>query len=191
MNLIQRYKKIIAAFITGCIFLISCENNPVVVDQVNQKRLGVEEAKNVDINYTLGGAAKAKLLSPLMYRVQDTLPYVEFPKKLHVDFYNDSSGVDSRLDALYGKYYESQSRVFLKDSVKVINAKGDTLYCDELWWDRSKKDHEFYTEKAVRIRTKTQIIYGIGMDARQDFKNWHIIEPRGFVSVASSEFPAN
>ena len=162
-----------------------------MVDQLNSKKLGVEEAKNVDINYTLGGKAKAKLLSPLMYRVQDTLPYVEFPKTLHVDFYNDSSGVDSRLDALYGKYYESQSRVFLRDSVKVINVKGDTLYCDELWWDRAKKDHEFYTEKAVRIRTKTQIIYGIGMDAKQDFKDWHIIEPRGFVTVPSSQFPTH
>ena len=192
MQLTQQYKIIIAALVSGCFFLLSCENNPQTVDQLNSKRLGVEEAKNVDINYTLGGRAKAKLRSPLMYRVQDTLPYVEFPKTLHVDFYNDSTAaVDSRLDALYGKYYESQSRVYLRDSVKVINIKGDTLYCDELWWDRAKKDHEFYTEKAVRIRTKTQIIFGIGMDAKQDFKDWHIIEPKGFLNVPSSQFPTN
>ncbi len=191
MQLIKGYKKSIAAFISGCIFLSACENNTAVVDQLNSKRLGVEEAKNVDINYTLGGKAKAKLLSPLMYRVQDTIPYVEFPKKLHVDFYNDSAGVDSRLDALYGKYYESQSKVFLKDSVKVVNVLGDTLYCDELWWDRSKKDHEFYTDKPVRIRRKMQIIDGVGMDARQDFKEWHIIIPKGFIKVPSSQFPAN
>ena len=186
----HRYQKIIAAF-TGCIFLWSCENNPAEVNQLSSNKLGVEEGKDVDINYTLGGRAKAKLLSPQMFRVQDTMPYVEFPKTLHVDFYNDSAHIDSRLDALYGKYYESQSRVFLKDSVKVINIKGDTLYCDELWWDRSKKDHEFYTEKPVRIRTKTQIIFGIGMDARQDFKIWHILDPRGFVNVPSSQFPTN
>jgi len=181
----------LAAFLTGCIFLLSCENNPAEVSQLNSKKLNVEEGKNVDINYTLGGRAKAKLLSPQLYRIQDTMPYVEFPKTLHVDFYNDSAHVDSRLDAMYGKYYESQSRVFLKDSVKVINIKGDTLYCDELWWDRNKKDHEFYTEKPVRIRTKTQIIFGVGMDARQDFKNWHIVNPTGIVNVPSSQFPAN
>src|ERR1700752_2699934 len=110
----HRHKKIFAALITGCIFLNACENDPKEVDLVNSKRLGVEEAKNVDINYTLGGHAKAKLLSPQMFRVQDTLPYVEFPKTLHVDFYNDSASVDSKLDALYGKYYESQSKVFLR-----------------------------------------------------------------------------
>lgn len=191
MHFKQQYKNIIAALVSGCIFLSSCENSSEAIDQLSAKKLGVEEAKNVDINYTLGGNAKAKLLSPLMYRVQDTLPYVEFPKKLHVDFYNDSAAVESRLDAFYGKYYESQSRVFLRDSVKVINIKGDTLYCDELWWDRAKKDHEFYTEKTVRIRTKTQIIDGIGMDARQDFKNWHINVVTGFVKVPSSQFPTN
>jgi hypothetical protein len=180
-----------AAFFTGCIFLPACENNPSEVNRLSSKNLGVEEAKNVDINYTLGGKAKAKLKAPLMLRVQDTLPYVEFPKKLHVDFYNDSSGIDSRLDALYGKYFESQSRVFLKDSVKVINVLGDTLYCAELWWDRSKKDHEFYTDKEVRIRRKMQIIDGVGMDARQDFKNWHVLAPKGFIKVPASEFPAN
>ena len=191
MTFTKAYIKLIAVFILGCIFLSACENNAGEIDKLAAKKLGVEEAVKVDINYTLSGKAKAKLLSPLMLRVQDTLPYVEFPKNLHVDFYNDSSGVDSRLDALYGKYYESQSKVFLRDSVKVINVKGDTLYCDELWWDREKKDHEFFTEKPVRIRTKTQIIYGIGMDARQDFKDWHIIEPRGFVNVPASQFPAN
>jgi hypothetical protein len=191
VQLQKGYEKIIAAFISGCIFLSACENSTVEVNNLNSKRLGVEEAKNVDINYTLGGKAKAKLLSPLMYRVQDTMPYVEFPQKLHVDFYNDSAGVDSRLDAHYGKYLETQSRVFLKDSVRVINVLGDTLYCAELWWDRSKTDHEFYTDKAVRIRTKTQIIDGVGMDAKQDFKKWHIIDPVGFLNVPSSQFPTN
>ena len=191
MQLMNGYKKIIAAFISGCIFLSACENSLPEINKLNTKNLGVEEGKNVDINYTLGGKAKAKLLAPLMLRVQDTVPYVEFPQKLHVDFYNDTAGIDSRLDALYGKYYESQSRVFLKDSVKVINVLGDTLYCTELWWDRSKKDHEFYTDKAVRIRRKMQVIDGVGMDARQDFKAWHIIDPKGFVKVPASEFPTN
>lgn len=191
MQRVTSYKKICAAFISGCIFLTACENNTAEVNKLNSKNLGVEEGKNVDINYTLSGKAKAKLLSPLMLRVQDTVPYVEFPKKLHVDFYDDSGVVSSRLDAYFGKYYESQSKVFLKDSVKVINVLGDTLYCNELWWDRNKKDHEFFTDKPVRIRTRSQVIDGVGMDARQDFKEYHITVIKGFVKVPKSEFPAN
>lgn len=170
--------------------LSSCENTNKELKDISSKSLGVEEAKNVDINYTLGGKAKAKLLSPLLLRVQDTMPYVEFPRKLHVDFYNDTAGVDSRLDARYGKYFESQSRVFLKDSVRIINTKGDTLYCDELWWDRARFGNEFYTDRPVRIRTRTQLLNGVGMESAQDFRNWHILHPSGLLQVPSSQFPS-
>lgn len=169
--------------------LASCGNSDKEVNEYNSKSLGVEEITNADINYTLGGNAKAKLTSPLMLRVQDASAYVEFPKKLHVDFFNESGAIDSRLDALYGKYYEMESKVFLKDSVKVINVLGDTLYCNELWWDRSRKGNEFYTDKPVRIRRKLQIIDGIGMDASQDFKAWHIINPVGIINVPNTQFP--
>ena len=171
--------------------LASCGNSEKELNDYNSKSLGVEEIKNADINYTLGGKAKAKLLSPLMLRVQDASPYVEFPKKLHVDFFGETGAVDSRLDALYGKYLEQESKVFLKDSVKVINIKGDTLYCDELWWDRNRKGNEFYTELPVRIRTKTQIINGVGMEARQDFKGYVIKKVTGIINVPNSQFPSN
>jgi LPS export ABC transporter protein LptC len=172
-------------------FLAACGNNEKELNEYNSKSLGIEEIKNADINYTLGGNAKAKLLSPLMLRVQDASPYVEFPKKLHVDFFNETDAVDSRLDAHYGKYMEQESKVFLRDSVRVINMKGDTLYCNELWWDRNLKGNEFYTDKPVKIRTKTQLINGTGMRAAQDFKNWVIINPNeSIIKVANSQFPA-
>ena len=171
------------------LLLASCGNSDKEVNEYNSKSLGVEEITNADINYTLGGNAKAKLRSPLMLRVQDASPYVEFPKKLHVDFFSETGTVDSRLDALYGKYLEMESKVFLKDSVKVVNIKGDTLYCDELWWDRSRKGNEFYTELPVRIRTKTQIINGVGMEASQDFKGYVIKKVTGIITVANSQFP--
>ena len=182
----------IAIWLLLAILLSSCGNTDEEVKNLNSKGLGVEEIKNADINYTLGGKAKAKLLSPLMLRVQENMPYVEFPNTLHVDFYNDTGSVDSRLDALYGKYFENQSKVFLKDSVVVINVLGDTLYCNELWWDRNRTGNEFYTDKPVRIRRKMEIINGTGMQAAQDFKNWVILNPaQGVMKIPASEFPDN
>lgn len=181
-----------AVVILFVLLLFSCENTDKELQDMSSKNLGIEEVKNADINYTLGGKAKAKLISPLMLRVQDANPYVEFPKKLHVDFYNDTGSVDSRLDALYGKYFEAESKVFLKDSVVVINVLGDTLYCQELWWDRNRTGFEFYTDKEVRIRRKLQIIDGIGMEARQDFKEWVIKNvSNSFIRVPNSQFPVD
>lgn len=182
----------IAIWLLLSAFLSSCENTDKEIKDMNSHGLGVEEIKNADINYTLGGKAKAKLLSPLMLRVQVNIPYVEFPNTLHVDFYNDTAGIDSRLDARYGKYLELESKVFLKDSVVVINVLGDTLYCNELWWDRNKTGNEFYTDKPVRIRRKMEIINGTGMQAAQDFKNWVILNPsQGVMKIPASEFPDN
>ena len=171
--------------------LLACENSAEEIDEHSKKKLGVEEAVKVNINYTLGGKAKAVLQSPLMLRVQDTMPYVEFPKKIHVDFYNDSSKIESILDAKYGKYIESQSKVLLKDSVRFIGLKnGDTLYCDELYWDRSRPIYQFYTDKPVQIRTKLQVINGTGFETSQDFKDKHVINPtNSFIKVPSSQFP--
>ena len=63
-----RFVQKTATLILCTTFLFSCENDPSVVKSLNAKNLDVEEAVKVDINYTLAGNAKAKLLSPLMLR---------------------------------------------------------------------------------------------------------------------------
>ncbi len=178
-----------AALTTSCFFIVACENSLDQINAITSKRIGVEEAKGVDIVYSIGDRTKARLSAPFMLRHQDTVPYIEFTKTVHTDFYNDSLIIESKMDAHYGKYIETQSKVFLRDSVVVFNTKGDTLYCDELYWDRSRQGQEFYTDKPVRIRTKTHILNGDGLDAPQDFKTWHLINGRGIVRVPSSEFP--
>ena len=184
------YKFLVTAIlIPGCFFISSCENSRKEINDLTAKTIGVEEAKQVDIIYSLGDKTKARLSAPYMLRHQEAVPYIEFTKTIHADFFDDSLRIESRLDAHYAKYLESESKVFLKDSVVVINTKGDTLYCNELYWDRHRTGEEFYTDKPVRIRTPTEILDGDGLDAPQDFHNWHLINGRGIVRVSSSEFP--
>jgi len=176
--------------LTVIIAASSCENNPDEVNRVLGKKTSIEEARQVQVTYTIGGKTKAILTAPLMLNVQDTANYVEFPKTVHVDFYNEGAQLESKLDAIYAKYKRNASVVYIRDSVRVINMlKGDTLYCDELYWDRSRIGAEFYTNKPVRIRTKTQVINGVGMEARQDFREWHIIQSTGTLELPASKFP--
>jgi len=177
-----------AIVILSC-FLVSCENSLEDINKITAKGIGVETAKGVTIIYSIGSQTKSRITAPLMLRHQETVPYVEFTKTIHADFFDDTLGIESKLDAHYAKYFETESKVFLKDSVVVINTKGDTLYCNELYWDRKRTGEEFYTDKPVRIRTRTEILNGDGLDAPQDFHNWHLINGRGIVRVNSSEFP--
>jgi LPS export ABC transporter protein LptC len=143
-----------------------------------RKQIGVEEGRKIESYYSEDSKVKAKLTAPLMLRYESTnnasdSTYTLFPNSLHVDFYNDSLQVASKLDAKYGKYFQFQNKVYLRDSVVVINIiKGDTLHCDDLWWDQNTK--MFYTENAVRINTKDKLIPGRGLQAAQDF-SWYVI----------------
>ncbi|MEO7444383.1 MAG: LPS export ABC transporter periplasmic protein LptC [Ferruginibacter sp.] len=187
MKITTRHIIYLTACITGCFFLYGCKNDRRVIDQLYSRKVGVEEARKVKIDFSSSGRPKAVLTSPLMLRVQDTVPYLEFPNTLKVMFYNEAGVHESTLTAMYARYKENEDVVFLRDSVRIWNIKGDTLYCKEMYWDRRRTGKEFYTDKPVRIRTKTHIIDGVGMEARQDFKNYTIIHPTGILKVPGGQ----
>ncbi len=166
------YKKLTAALLLGCFVFYGCENNEKDIPNLRDKRTALDEGHNIEAYISNNGKVRAKLTAPLMYLFQADSPYTEFPKTLHVDFYNDSLVEESQLDAHYGKYREWENKVFLKDSVVVINKlKQDTLRCDELWWD--KNTQKFYTDKPARYIQKDGFVnFGKnGLEAKQDLSD--------------------
>jgi LPS export ABC transporter protein LptC len=170
------------------LFFFSCENNKDIVQKWSEKVTLKEEALNVDSWMSSDGNLRARLKAPLMSRVSADTQYVEFPKTLHVDFYNDSGKVDSRLDCLYGKYYEDLNKAYLRDSVVLITEKGDTLKSPDLWWDQNAKI--FYTDKYAIYHGIGKSIYGgKGLVATQDLSSVIFKEPTGTVQVNESGKP--
>ena len=177
-----------AALLTGCFFVWGCENDQKVIREMTEKKIMTEEAKDMESFLSQDGIMKAKLTSPLMLRVLDDTIYIEFPKTLHIDFFDSTSVVESRVDAKYGKYYENLNKAFLRDSVVVINNQGDTLKCPDLWWDQDKK--LFYTDKYAEYHSRDKHIYGgKGMEATQDLKTIIFKQPTGTVLVSDSGLP--
>lgn len=157
-----------AALFLCCCFVLSCENDIKEVNRLLEKKSSREEAVQIESYLSEAGKVKAKLTSPTMYRFIDS-GYMEFPKTLRVDFYDDSTRVESILTAIYAKYMETQRKVFLKDSVMVVNLNtGDTLKSKELWWDQNKE--EFYTDKPAEThqRNGNILYYQNGLRAAQD-----------------------
>lgn len=173
-----------------CFLLSGCENDENLVRALNEKKVMVEEARDVVSLFSQEGRMKAKLTAPLMLRYETDSIYVEFPKKLHVDFFDSTGRKESEVNALYGKYMETSNRVFLKDSVVVANINGDTLRTQELWWDQNT--HKFFTDKMVRLRTTDKQIYGgKGLEADEDLNRWTIFEPSGTVVVPEEMAPSS
>jgi LPS export ABC transporter protein LptC len=178
-----------AACIAGCFFFFACENDLNKIREMQQNKLSVDEVKQVTNYLSQGGRLKAKLSAPFMLRYYDSVPRVEFPNTIHVDFYNDSAKIESYLDAKRAYYYEQQSRVILNDSVVVIRINGDTLKTNELFWEQNQ--HKLFTNSDVEIRQKTKTIFGKGFESDEQLKNFRIDTPKGFVLVGASKFAGN
>lgn len=189
INLLRNSKKFYAAAIlTGCCFLLACENDADKVKDWTKKVIMQEEATDIDSYLSQNGVMKARLRAPKMIRFYADTIYVEFPKTLHVDFYDDSTQIESRLDSRYGKYFESINKVYLRDSVVVITVKGDTLKSPDLWWDQNSK--MFYTDKYAIYHGIGKNIYGgKGLTATQDLSSVIFNQPTGTVQVSEGGFP--
>ena len=186
MKFFRINKKITAATLMCCFFLCACENDRTVVNNLNKKKQNnTEQATDVILNYTMGGKTKAILTSPLMIHFEDTSSYYEFPNTLYAEFYNPLAQKETKLTALYGKYKDASSIIYLRDSVKIINIlKGDTIYCEDLYWDRSRAGLEFYTNKKARIRQPNGQYLNLagGMESDQAMKNVHMLKAVGAIN---------
>jgi LPS export ABC transporter protein LptC len=177
--------------------LVACNEHTVVRPASPVHEIIPEEADSitslmsepVDSGGKLAARVKGKLTAPYMLRFdRSDSPYAEFPRSLHVDFYNDSMQIESKLDAKYGKYLQSQDKVFLRDSVVVKNIlKGDTLHCKKLWWDQHTE--RFTTDDSVWIYTKDKVLTGTGMEADQNFRWYTILHMTGIVLHSGAGVP--
>lgn len=181
------YLNRIAALLVGCIFVMAgCENSDKDLE-IFVKKIGVEEGTKIESYLSQDGYVKAKLVAPYMLRYQADTPYLEFPRTLHVDFYDSNTNRESYLDANYAKYFENERKVLLRDSVLVINMKnGDTLRTQKLWWDQNKS--EFTTDDTAYIFQRDKVIIADkGLRAAQNLTNINFFSSRGVLAVPKND----
>ncbi len=165
-------KNILAALSLGCIFLLgSCDDKNS--DAPDTSHLKVEVSTDIESYLSQNGKIKAKLTAPKMIRALVDSPYTEFPHSLYVEFFDDSAQIESTLTAQYAKYREYENRIYLRDSIVIINViTQDTLRTSELWWDQ--EEQLFYTDKPARITKRDGTVANPtkGLKAKQDL-SWY------------------
>ncbi len=181
-----RYNLLVLA---ACVFfslqLVSCKND---LDQARlvfaRANVNIEKGKQVEINYSDKGVVRIKAVAPTATRFNNNRPYLEFSDGIKIQFYNEQHNIESTLTAKYATAYENSHSMTARDSVVVVNDKGEILNTDELIWDEDKKI--IYSNSFVKIRTKDEIIYGNGMTANENFTGYVIKNITGTIKVNSS-----
>lgn len=163
--------------------LIACENNVEEVKKVaTNNNYPIETGKDVEINYTDSGFTKALVKAPLLERyANENKNYTEMRKGIDVTFLTKSGSIESFLKAKYAIRYDREKKMIAKNDVVVLNINGDTLRTEELTWDETKQ--RVYSQKFVKITTKSEIIMGDGFESDVSFKNPKIFKIRGIVST--------
>ena len=168
-------------------FFVACENDLKKVEKIasNEASLPVEVSKEVELIYSDSSIVRAKLLTPTLKFYKVTNAYHEMPDGLFVEFYGTNKNIESTLSAKYGRKFQNQGIIEVRDSVVVINEKGERLDTEKLIWNEKTK--KIYTNSFVRITTLKDVMFGEGMEANQNFTNYRIYKYRGSVSLEENE----
>ncbi|MFT5724552.1 MAG: LPS export ABC transporter protein LptC [Bacteroidia bacterium] len=183
MNKNLQFKLLFTVLIAG--FFVQCRkaDKADIENYLQQSEdLSVERVEDVIIRYTDSAILKATIRAPQMIRYPNkTEPYTEMPKGLFATFYDSDGKVDSKLSAAYGINYEDKKIIKLTDSVRVVNAKGEELKSEELYWDQKGK--RIYTNKFVRIVRNGETLRGDGFESNENFTKYRILRPAGPVTM--------
>ena len=106
----------------------------------------------------------------------------EFPEGLYLEFYDKEGNLSSTLRANYCYYTSKEDLYKATGNVVIIDAKtNDRLDTEELLW--SEKKEEVFTDKFVRIERDGELQMGDGLEAKQDFSYWKILNYKGTMTL--------
>ena len=105
-----------------------------------------------------------------------------FPDGVLITIYDDIGTPKTTIKADSAVYLDKVKTYTMVGNVLVRNEiQNQQLETQTLNWDERLR--EIYTNDKVKITTAKELIYGIGMRAKQDFSQYKIAKPTGTFSV--------
>jgi len=112
-----------------------------------------------------------------------------YPKEVKLWFYDKKGRITSEVRGDSAHYYRAKNTYKLIGHVVIHNIeKEETLKTDEFNWVVSEK--RIFTDKAVQLRTRSELVNGVGLDAAQDFSSYSLRKVRNSV-VKVDGLPTN
>lgn len=136
--------------------------------------------EDMELFYTEGTVVKVKLEAAVVHEFESGDR--EFPEGIYLEFFDETGKLESTLRANEAYYFKKENQWRGRGKVEVKNiAKNEQLNTEELFWKPA--DEKIFTDKFVTIRQQTDVIYGQGLEARQDMSDYIIKKPEGEFAV--------
>ena len=171
----MKYLYVLLLFVS----FFSCKNELKDIRSLDYNNSPITIAKNINSVYTDSGIVSSKLISPKMYNFSNLdFPYFEFPESVEIILY-DKDKNESIITADYVISYNDTDLVDLRSNVIIVTSSKDTLYTDQLYYNKS--DEWLFTNYPFRYKSIDKDITGVGFDSNIDFSKINFLEVNGYV----------
>jgi LPS export ABC transporter protein LptC len=164
--------------VASLILLLSCTKQDAV-EPVPYKG-PLREVENLESVYTQHDQVKTKVAASLVYELAGGDR--EFPKGIYVENYDDAGNLKSTLKADYAYFHMKDNLWQGTGHVEVRNILTlEQLNTEELFW--KQVEQTIYTDKFLTLLKPGDVLYGTGLDAKQDLSDYVIHNPEGLAEV--------
>jgi LPS export ABC transporter protein LptC len=129
------------------------------------------ELLGIDMVYSDSGRSVVHMIT----EKQITTPTEDriYPKEMKLWFFDKLGNVSSEIRGDSAHFFRTTNSYKMMGHVVINNVlKGEVLKTDEFTWVPDEK--RIFTTKPVSIKTRTDIIHGVGLDAAQDFSSYSL-----------------
>lgn len=188
-SIFERYRvykrAFLALFVVALMVFVGCKpNNPAVLSAIEK----MEEQPTllvIDLSTTVSdsGKIKYKLITPELLEYDNkSEPYMEFKQGLEITSFDDKMQVNAEIKGNYAKRYTKKDLWVLRNDVQARNLEGSLINTEELYWDRNSK--RIYSDKFIKITSKSEVITGIGFESNEDFTKYKILKVNGIIDIS-------
>ena len=182
INVMHILKSIATLFLVAILF--SCKNNAKEVqDFLADKNLPIGITEKVHFVHTDSARVTMKMYTNLMldFSNRRAHPYFEFPKGIKIttlERNGDSVTIagDYALRYLKTKVSEIKQDVVIRNYVQKLKLETSKLYWDE-------NTNYFFTDREFTFYTKTDTIYGVGFESKDNLSEWWVKDIRGKATI--------
>lgn len=171
-------------FISTILFLFGCNQKEHTAPVEYEGPL--QEAQDIELLYTENEHIKVKMTAALLYEFKSGDR--EFPKGLYLEFFDEQGVLASTLKANQAYFFKAENKWRARGKVEVVNQeKNEQLNTEELYWFPAKEI--ITTESFVTIRLQSEVLYGEGLEAKQDMSTYTIKNPQGEFIIDEESAP--
>ncbi len=169
-------------FLSSLFFLFSSCEEPKETKEAKRYKGPIETINDVKLLYSEAAKLKVKLTTPKQLRYENDDR--KYPKQVNIEFYAPTGETLTTIRSDSGRYNKAKNLYTVMGNVVVVNKqKQEKLLTPELNWNPVTK--KVFTESRVTVISQLtgEKLFGLGLDANQDFTNYRIRKPTGVFNV--------